>query len=478
MTLVKLLNLSSQALFSRVSPILYLLRGLTSVLGPSVLHTASSTTRITDGMMQLLVVLYLLSSLASLYFVRLCQDVVWFLEMEPVKLVQEAWKGRFKASPRGRRRRMFYLVLVEILTEMKSGAVIYLSFLFGFLLTINVLQQPEGDWLGILSVSLALTLNSPAMFLFFIQEIVPELSFYLFRCCNLFLYHCGAVVLAVNFPLEAFKRLFLLYANPTGIGLLNLEMPGRASAVTLLPVFVADFCLKFLMAASRPVLVSLPSSNINLYRHVPTLLLNLCGLVLPLTTVYYLLNTGTLIPSTWSLAILANCLVTALESLLNISTYIIITWDCYQTKENPITEEFKYHLNVLLDFVSLFNDVAIIFSGFCESMLIRKWPVLNSLVFLRNLMYTRRIFKYLVSLYLARRDRIKKLCSSLTTATKSQLAEHGDVCSICYLDMENPEAVITECSHFFHLVCLKKWTISQHRDTCPHCTSPISSLSH
>ena len=99
LTLVKLLNLSSLSLFSRVSPALYLLRGLTSVLGPSVLHTASSTTRITDGMMRLLVVLYLFSTLASLFFVRLWQEVVCFLEMEPVKLVQEAWRGRFKDSP-------------------------------------------------------------------------------------------------------------------------------------------------------------------------------------------------------------------------------------------------------------------------------------------------------------------------------------------------------------------------------------------
>ena len=89
---------------------------------------------------------------------------------------------------------------------------------------------------------------------------------------------------------------------------------------------------------------------------------------------------------------------------------------------------------------------------------------------------SRRV-KKCVSLHLTRRDRVRKLNSSLTTATKSQLAEHGDVCSICYLDMENPEAVITECSHYFHLVCLKKWTISQQRDTCPHCTSPFSSLS-
>ena len=94
-----------------------------------------------------------------------------------------------------------------------------------------------------------------------------------------------------------------------------------------------------------------------------------------------------MIPSTWSLAILATCLVTAVQGLVIIATYIVITWDCYQTKENPNTEELKYHLNVLLCAVQLFYAVAVIFSGLCESFLLKHtdWPVYTSLIFLCNL---------------------------------------------------------------------------------------------
>ena len=56
-------------------------------------------------------------------------------------------------------------------------------------------------------------------------------------------------------------------------------------------------------------------------------------------------------------------------------------------------------------------------------------------------------------------------------ATEKELTDHGDVCSICYMEMEHPSAVITDCQHFFHKACLKKWLVVQ--DNCPLCTKPI-----
>lgn len=56
-------------------------------------------------------------------------------------------------------------------------------------------------------------------------------------------------------------------------------------------------------------------------------------------------------------------------------------------------------------------------------------------------------------------------------ASETDLSNHGDVCSICYQEMESPAAVITDCQHFFHKHCLKKWLVVQ--DNCPLCTKPI-----
>ena len=59
----------------------------------------------------------------------------------------------------------------------------------------------------------------------------------------------------------------------------------------------------------------------------------------------------------------------------------------------------------------------------------------------------------------------------MKVATEAQLKEHGDVCSICYMEMDHPTAVITECQHFFHQHCLKKWLVVQ--DNCPLCSKPV-----
>ena len=137
-----------------------------------------------------------------------------------------------------------------------------------------------------------------------------------------------------------------------------------------------------------------------------------------------------------------------------------------------------YHFDLIHCGVQLFYAVAVGASGMFECILLKHkyWPI-GSYCFIMNMRDICILVTHGISDYLARRDRILKLSSSLTTATKTQLTNHGDVCSICYLDMDHPEAVITSCSHYFHLACLKKWVISQHRDSCPFCSSLIPSLS-
>ena len=59
----------------------------------------------------------------------------------------------------------------------------------------------------------------------------------------------------------------------------------------------------------------------------------------------------------------------------------------------------------------------------------------------------------------------------MQVASETDLSNHGDVCSICYQEMQSPDAVITNCQHFFHTYCLKKWLVVQ--DNCPLCTKPV-----
>ena len=66
--------------------------------------------------------------------------------------------------------------------------------------------------------------------------------------------------------------------------------------------------------------------------------------------------------------------------------------------------------------------------------------------------------------FMKRRTAVAKI-NSLPFATSEELQKHDDVCAICYMDMTT--AKVTQCRHYFHSVCLKKWLYMQ--DTCPLC---------
>lgn len=68
-------------------------------------------------------------------------------------------------------------------------------------------------------------------------------------------------------------------------------------------------------------------------------------------------------------------------------------------------------------------------------------------------------------IYCQRKTASKKIMS-LSDATEEQLkSRNDDVCSICYEGLES--AKVTNCGHYFHAVCLRKWLYVQ--NTCPMC---------
>ena len=66
--------------------------------------------------------------------------------------------------------------------------------------------------------------------------------------------------------------------------------------------------------------------------------------------------------------------------------------------------------------------------------------------------------------FIKRRNAVRKI-GLLPEATAEQLANFDDVCAICYQELNN--ARITNCNHYFHSVCLRKWLYLQ--DVCPLC---------
>jgi len=60
--------------------------------------------------------------------------------------------------------------------------------------------------------------------------------------------------------------------------------------------------------------------------------------------------------------------------------------------------------------------------------------------------------------FIKRHTAVKKI-ESLAEATSIQLSELSDVCAICFENMVS--AKITNCNHYFHGACLRKWIYVQ-----------------
>lgn len=70
---------------------------------------------------------------------------------------------------------------------------------------------------------------------------------------------------------------------------------------------------------------------------------------------------------------------------------------------------------------------------------------------------------------ISHKNKITQFTNNLVDATTDELAEHNDVCSICFQEME--EAKVTSCDHLFHESCLRKWL--NMKLICPLCQMQI-----
>ena len=330
----------------------------------------------------------------------------------------------------------------------------------------------DSDLLVQVLVSVSETVNSPLMLISYCI-VIMALCYSLLTVSQFLLSQCGAVAGAGQPPLPSgLTEGVVTFVLGLQTGLIDMEMPGRVGAVSIILFVVVASLLQSLLEITHPVLLSLPATSSRLYRHLVPVTLTIVSLIIPLSMVYYLLTR--ISSDLWTLVIVSSCLVTAVQSLGHLTTYIIIAWDCCQTSPSPNTDDYIYYVKALTKTGELLLAVAVVFGGFYESFVLegrQDWTIVNSLVLVTHCYFNiySRVSQGWAS-YLARRDTSRRL-DSLAIATEAQLREHGDLCSICYMEMECPHAVITNCNHFFHKSCLKKWLVVQ--DNCPLCTKPV-----
>jgi len=71
---------------------------------------------------------------------------------------------------------------------------------------------------------------------------------------------------------------------------------------------------------------------------------------------------------------------------------------------------------------------------------------------------------------LHQRGQVVQITANLPNASKEQIKDNNDVCSICLQDMNI--AKITPCNHLYHEMCLRKWVTT--KTDCPLCSEKIT----
>jgi len=252
-------------------------------------------------------------------------------------------------------------------------------------------------------------------------------------------------------------------------GLTDIEMPARIGALSIILFVVTASLLQSCLDLTHPVLLSLPATNRRGLRHLPCLLVSLLLLTLPLLMVHGLLTK--ISSDLWTLVIISSCLVTAVQAGGSLLTYFLFVWDSNQSTPSPYVDDYVYYVKAATRTGELLLAVAVVACGFYESLSeSRDWSLMNSLVLVIHCYFNiySRISQGWAS-YLARRQTSLRL-SELEEASQEELAQHRDVCSICYQDM-TIGVVRTACRHYFHTHCLRRWLVVQ--DNCPMCTQPI-----
>ena len=163
-------------------------------------------------------------------------------------------------------------------------------------------------------------------------------------------------------------------------GMIELEMPGRIGAVSIIMFVVVASLLQSCLDLTHPVLLSLPAIHTKISNHLIPICLTLVLMLAPLWMVYTLL---TIISSElWTLVIISSCLVTAIQSLGHLLTYVIILWDCRQPSPSPNTDDYIFWVKGAINFGELLMAVIVVSGGFYEGFVEedKEWSIMNTMV--------------------------------------------------------------------------------------------------
>ncbi|KAE8613689.1 hypothetical protein XENTR_v10007829 [Xenopus tropicalis] len=254
-------------------------------------------------------------------------------------------------------------------------------------------------------------------------------------------------------------------------GLIELQVVHRAFLLSIILFIVVASILQSMLEIADPIVLALGASrDKSLWKHFRAVSLCLFLLVFPSYMAYMICQFFHM--DFWLLIIISSSILTSLQVLGTLFIYVLFMIEEFRKEPVENMDDVIYYVNGTYRLLEFLVALCVVAYGVSETVF-GEWTVMGSMIIFIHSYYNVWLRAQLGwKSFLLRRDAVNKI-KSLPVATKEQLEQHNDICSICYQDMNS--AVITPCSHFFHPGCLKKWLYVQ--ETCPLCHCQLKSLS-
>lgn len=259
--------------------------------------------------------------------------------------------------------------------------------------------------------------------------------------------------------------LFFILALQTG--LVGLDPEKRLQRLYRNMCLLATALMHFFHNIVHPLLMTLSASHIkSVPRHCRAITVCALLMIVPCIFLAYLWSLHTM--STWLLAVSAFCVELIVKVIISLLIYALFCIDACRDTFWEQLDDYVYYIKAIGNTIEFMFGIFLFCNGawilFFESGgAIRAFMMVIHAYF--NIWaQAREGWKT----FMKRRTAVRKI-RSLPSASAEQLAVINDVCAICYSELNT--AVVTQCGHYFHGVCLRKWLYVQ--DNCPLCHGKV-----
>ncbi|GBL78952.1 Protein TRC8 [Araneus ventricosus] len=260
--------------------------------------------------------------------------------------------------------------------------------------------------------------------------------------------------------------IFCLQGNVTHI---DAEMRYQQVSHHFLLLLLA--LLHFLYYEIKDELLSIgTSNNPSTERHIKTLIIASLPIILSSMILQYEFSIEN--STSWLICSSALNAEIMLKSVVTIAIYTLLMIDAYKYGLWENLDDYIFNLKFGLNIIEFLLGICLVLTHtyiffFESTSLIRIMLINVHLYFNVWVPFSRG-----KDVYYQHHTALNKV-RDLPIATKEQLRQKKDVCAICYQPLNS--ARITNCNHFFHGVCLRKWLNVQ--STCPLCFNGIDTPS-